>query len=317
MNRFRNLADPVCTGKRCLLMRARLRLSVCIHIADRLAVTDIQFQIPRRRIEIFSAGRRYHQYCKIRLSRIVGQDPVRKHFSQSLCRLFCLRGVFFERFHIKFLLCTFLIHERKCSVIFQQDDALSVRSCRGIPVRLFSDRFHRVFRTAVWVFKHAEFKHFLQCACNRAIQRLICQHKLLLCKSVRNRVGLVVIIFSTVVRFHSRFVVEQTADQIHARMADRKSDPFCRIQHFHTPAHVVDDTRIRIDITFESKLFAEHCLDKGTVIGESKRFQFTWISLTVGLRRALFFRRFGIVRHDRGSVIFHRRLKCRNVVFLQ
>ena len=95
VNRFRNLADPVCAGKCSFFVRARLRLSVCVHVADRLAVTDIQFQISRRRIEIFSAGRCYHQHCEICLARIVGQYPVRKHFSQSFCRLFCLRGVFF------------------------------------------------------------------------------------------------------------------------------------------------------------------------------------------------------------------------------
>ena len=96
---------------------------------------------------------------------------------------------------------------------------------------------------------------------------------------------LIVIIFSTVVSFHSRFVVKQTADQIHARMVDRKTDPFCGVQHFHTPAHIMDDTGIRIDIALKAKLLAKHCLDKCTVIGKSERLHFAWISLAVCLRR--------------------------------
>lgn len=66
-----------------------------------------------------------------------------------------------------------------------------------------------------------------------------------------------------------------------------ESNALRNIQHLHSPAHIMHNTGIGIDIPFKSHLFSEHFLNKRTIVCESKRLEFQFFPITIPLQCAL------------------------------
>ena len=67
----------------------------------------------------------------------------------------------------------------------------------------------------------------------------------------------IIIIGGPVVCLPAVKLIKETTDQIHAAVTDRKSNPLCLVKHLHTPAHIVNDPCVRIDIAFKAHLFSQ------------------------------------------------------------
>ena len=138
-----------------------------------------------------------------------------------------------------------------------------------LPIPLVRHHFCRLFRITVGILKHAKLKHFLQCTGNRAVQRLLSQYDLILLKSFRHRMFFIIIIDSTVIGFLPIPVIKKPADEIHAPMVHRISDTLRFVKDFHTPVHIMYNSRIRIDIPFKAHLLTQKSINKWFVIGKT------------------------------------------------
>src|SRR5699024_9281463 len=108
-----------------------------------------------------------------------------------------------------------------------------------VPVFLVGHHFGGVLGIGVGVLEHTLLEQLGQGAGDGAVQALVGEDQVLFAESFGHRVGVVVAVGGAVVGFTALGVVEQAADQVHARLRDGKADPLGHIQGLHAPAHVV------------------------------------------------------------------------------
>ena len=253
-----------------------------IHIMDRLVFADVQLQIARRSVEILTGGRRDKEQRRIGLGRVIDQCAVRKLSTQRLRGGFCLFGILQERLGIDLP----VRGKRQCAVIFQKHYAAAMGLGCGGTVGRISNHTLGGLRVTEGVLKHAKGKQLGQGAGHSAVQCLIGQHKLVLGKALRDRVGVVVVGMGAVVGLLPGVIVKQAADDVHAGVVDGKADALRHIEHFHAPRHIVGDAGVGVDIAGKAHLTAQHRVDKIAVVGEAIRLHLDNIALQVVLRFA-------------------------------
>src|SRR5699024_806627 len=184
-------------------------------------------------------------------------------------------------------------------------------------VLLVGHHFLGVFGVGVGVLEHPLLEQLGQGAADGAVQALVGQDQVLLFEPFGDRVGVVVAVGGAGVGLAALGVVEQAADEVDARLGDRKADPLGDVQRLDAPAHVVGDAGVRVDVAVKAHLPAQDAVDEHLVVGKAVGVHLQGAALAVGLGGALGGRRLGVVGHDGGGVVLDRGAEGGDVVCLQ